>query len=352
MWRVLAAAGAAAAVTLGLVGVGVEGAFTSAVEVQGQITAGSFTLVATQLGSGLLSGTTDATSPAPTMDPSGTGQDVLKLQLDNALPGATYYDEFDVQDAGTVPGTLTAVSFAPSGGPSLPGTTVALRYDLNGVWANAGQPSSAAAPATFALGSSPLLDPSGAVSVANGVSAVMFMLLVHLGSSASSVQIDLQGYGQASSACGPPGASHGSNASLPLTQGSGRTGQGSSTSPGKGSPGQAGGPGEGAATGQGESAGQGGGAGAGQGSGLTSSQGGAPADGTPQGGPLTNGAPGTSSQGGTQGSGTQGSGTPGSGSSQGGMPQRGAPQGGTTTGGSGPGGRTSPGGTQADDAWP
>ena len=180
MWRVFVAVGLSAGVTLGLVGAGVEGAFTSAVSVQSQITAGTFSLALQQVGEGQGDGSGAVAAPST----GGDNPSALQFQFAQAQPGSSYYDEFRVADVGSAPGSLTTLAYTPGGGPVLPGTTIQLEEQVDGAWTDVGGPLPAGAAAALTLTSQPvLLPPEDTTPGTTGVSALVFLAVVHLGTS-------------------------------------------------------------------------------------------------------------------------------------------------------------------------
>ena len=162
----LAAAGAALAV-LGLVGTGVDGAFTSAVTVQDQITAGVFHLSA--------SGTT--AGDAGMSDGSSLAYDVA-----NAVPGERYPYEFTVTDTGTLPGEIDAVGYVPSGADVPPaGSTVEVDERNGGEWQVLGGPVAAGATHSFPVPAGTLLIAPSTGPTSGGATSIAFRLVFTVG---------------------------------------------------------------------------------------------------------------------------------------------------------------------------
>ena len=144
--RLLLAAGAVGAATLGLVGTGSFASFTSTVAGTNSITSGTFQLQAEPAGTPTVSGPLvgDAINGGQptqnlvaTSEPTVTGQgNTLAYTLANAAPGDAYSYTFNVYDVGTLQGQVDTITYSPgSQGTALEAQmTVEVQEQVNGTW--------------------------------------------------------------------------------------------------------------------------------------------------------------------------------------------------------------------------
>lgn len=195
MWRLIIGSVLALLVALSLVGAGVDGAFTSAVTVEGRISAGTFSLSAVVLGQGSVAEMGDLPAAGATPVSGASGSGALSFSIGNAQPGQIYYYEFAVYDAGSVPGVISSLAYIPASGSVLdPSSSVSVTYDVNGQWVGVGGASLPAdTPETFGVNGSLPLIPRGVSGSVAGSSEITFALLVRVANAASNLQVQVGG---------------------------------------------------------------------------------------------------------------------------------------------------------------
>ena len=150
MWKLAVAACCMALSLFFLIGVGVNGSFTSAVQVQSRISAGTFSIVATPDDpSSTTGGDPPPCIPLSLTSTQGTS---LQYQLSNAAPGSTYCYSFSVADTGTISGYVSSIDFTPlASTASTNGATMEIECLTNGQWQTVGAPWPATSPRTVSL---------------------------------------------------------------------------------------------------------------------------------------------------------------------------------------------------------